>query len=88
VRQTAERAARADREATSQETIRGVVRSREQEAELTKQLTNHLINIGYRVLAVQLHPDKPGGSTKAMARLNKVKDMLKKAAGAVHEEIQ
>jgi hypothetical protein len=53
--------------------------SREREAKLIKQLAYQLIDIGYRVLATKLHPDKPGGSDEAMTRLNKVRRLLKEA---------
>ena len=36
-----------------------------------------LIDIGYRVLAKELHPDKIGGSREAMTRLNRVKERFK-----------
>ena len=52
--------------------------SREQESKLFRTLALQLIDIGYKVLAAKLHPDK-GGSQEAMARLNKVRDMLKKS---------
>ena len=41
-----------------------------------RQLALQLIDIGYKVLARTLHPDK-GGSRDAMARLNAVRDRLK-----------
>jgi hypothetical protein len=52
--------------------------SREHEAKLMKQLAHQLVDIGYRVLAARLHPDK-GGSHEAMARLNNVRRRLKEA---------
>jgi hypothetical protein len=51
---------------------------REKERRLMHQLAWQLIDIGYKVLATKLHPDK-GGSKQAMARLNRVRDELKAA---------
>jgi hypothetical protein len=51
---------------------------KEQEDKLQRQLAFKLIDIGYKVLATKLHPDK-GGSREAMARLNKVRDILRGA---------
>ena len=53
--------------------------NREKEDRLIRQLGIQLIDIGYKVLAAKLHPDKPGGSAEAMARLNKVRSLLKEA---------
>ncbi len=53
--------------------------SKRKERELVRELGLQLIKIGYRVLAAKLHPDKPGGSNEAMARLNKVKSILEGA---------
>jgi hypothetical protein len=52
--------------------------SREKESKLIHELGIKLIDIGYKVLATQLHPDR-GGSPDAMARLNRVRDRLKAA---------
>lgn len=52
--------------------------NREKEDRLLRQLGTQLIDIGYKVLAATLHPDK-GGSPEAMARLNKVRSILKDA---------
>jgi hypothetical protein len=52
---------------------------REREAKLIRQLGNQLIDIGYRVLASKLHPDRRDGSAEAMARLNRVRQILKGA---------
>jgi hypothetical protein len=49
---------------------------REKERETQRKLGLQLIEIGYKVLASQLHPDK-GGSDEAMIRLNNVRDRLK-----------
>ena len=49
---------------------------RVEEREAQKKLALQLIDIGYKVLARTLHPDK-GGSRDAMARLNAVRDRLK-----------
>jgi hypothetical protein len=48
------------------------------EAKLTHELAFKLIDIGYKVLATKLHPDR-GGSKDSMERLNRVRDQLKKA---------
>jgi hypothetical protein len=53
-------------------------KSREHEAKLTRELAHQLIDIGYRVLAAKLHPDK-GGSHQAMKRLNHVRQVLRRA---------
>jgi hypothetical protein len=64
---------RAKREA---ERIREAELTRQQEREAEQKLALRLIEIGYKVLAKELHPDK-GGSRDAMARLNRVRDRLK-----------
>lgn len=51
---------------------------REREQQLLRKLSHQLIDIGYKVLAAKLHPDK-GGSAEAMARLNKVRNLLKES---------
>lgn len=50
--------------------------TRQQEREADHQLALRLIDIGYKVLAKELHPDK-GGSRDAMQRLGRVRDRLK-----------
>jgi hypothetical protein len=52
--------------------------SRAKETKLIHALGHQLIDIGYKVLAAKLHPDK-GGSAEAMARLNRVRQILKGA---------
>jgi hypothetical protein len=47
-----------------------------EEREAQRVLALKVINIGYRALARELHPDK-GGSRDAMARLNAARDRLK-----------
>lgn len=47
---------------------------------LERELALQLIDIGYKVLAVKMHPDKSNGSHEAMRRLNKVRARLKEAA--------
>jgi hypothetical protein len=49
-----------------------------EEAKLTHELAFKLIDIGYKVLATKLHPDR-NGSKDSMERLNRVRDQLKKA---------
>jgi hypothetical protein len=56
--------------------------SREQEARLLRQLGYQLIDIGFKVLASKLHPDK-GGSAEAMARLNRVRARLREALSTI-----
>lgn len=51
--------------------------SRAEERDAERALANRLIDIGYKVLAKELHPDKVGGSRDAMKRLNSVRDKLK-----------
>ena len=41
-----------------------------------KPMLIELIKYGYRSLAIKYHPDKPGGSADAMAKLNNVRDIL------------
>jgi hypothetical protein len=52
---------------------------RQDERDAQRQLALQLIDIGYKVLARSLHPDK-GGSREAMSRLNTVRERLKQAA--------
>lgn len=52
---------------------------RQEEREAQRQLALQLIDIGYKVLARTLHPDK-GGSREAMSRLNAVRERLKQSA--------
>ena len=51
--------------------------SRQQERDAKLKLKLRIIDIGYKVLARELHPDKVGGSREAMARLNEARDELK-----------
>ena len=51
--------------------------TRQQEREAERKLALRLIDIGFKVLARELHPDKIGGDREAMARLNRVRDRLK-----------
>jgi len=69
------------REITSRVNMEAIVaheRSRVQEQRLQQALGRQLIDIGYKVLCTKLHPDK-GGSTEAMARLNRVRSRLRAA---------
>lgn len=52
--------------------------AKEQELRIVHQLAGQIIDIGYKVLAAKLHPDK-GGSEEAMQRLNRAKNLLKKS---------
>lgn len=53
--------------------------TRKQEREAQRELSLRIIDIGYKVLAKELHPDK-GGSRDMMARLNRARDHLKQMA--------
>ena len=53
--------------------------SKEKERQAEYQLALRLIEIGYKVLAKELHPDK-GGTKDSMARLGRVRDRLKSHA--------
>ncbi len=49
---------------------------RQAEQQRKQQLARKLIDIGFRVLAKELHPDKMGGNKEAMSRLNEVRKRL------------
>ena len=66
-------AERARREA---ERVRDEELTRQQERDEERKLAMRLIDIGYKVLAKELHPES-GGSRDAMSRLNRVRDRLK-----------
>jgi hypothetical protein len=53
--------------------------SRQQERDAERKLALRLIDIGFKVLSKELHPDK-GGSRDVMARLNRVRARLKESA--------
>ena len=55
------------------------VLTRYQEREAERKLAHRLIDIGFKVLAKELHPDKLQGDRDAMRRLNRVREILKKA---------
>lgn len=59
--------------------IREETLTRQQERDAERTLALRLIDIGYKVLAKELHPDK-GGSKDAMVRLSRVRDRLKNHA--------
>jgi hypothetical protein len=50
-----------------------------QEREAERKLAHRLIDIGFKVLAKELHPDKLHGDREAMRRLNRVREVLKGA---------
>jgi hypothetical protein len=52
------------------------IRKRHDEADQMREEAYQLVTAGYRVRALKLHPDRPGGSVEAMARLNKVRARL------------
>src|SRR6516165_10560619 len=54
--------------------IRQEEREKEKERQVMRALAKQIIDIGYRVLATKLHPDK-AGSQEAMARLNRVRNI-------------
>lgn len=66
----------ADRARRDMERIQQEDLTRRQEREAEAKLGLRLIDIGYKVLAKELHPDK-GGSRDAMQRLSRVRDRLK-----------
>ena len=53
--------------------------SRISEDRQLRELGMQLIDIGFKVLAAQFHPDKPSGSKEAMQRLNEVRRILREA---------
>lgn len=53
--------------------------AQDKERALQKKMALQIIQIGYKVLASKLHPDK-GGTREAMARLNTVRNRLKDCA--------
>jgi hypothetical protein len=53
--------------------------AREDEARLHRDLAYELIEIGFKAMAMRLHPDR-GGSKDAMRRLNRVREELNVAA--------
>jgi hypothetical protein len=57
------------------------VLSRAQEREAYKKLAVRLIDIGYKVLAKELHPDKMDGDKTAFQRLARIRDNLKHSLG-------
>jgi hypothetical protein len=54
-----------------------VMDGRAQEREAESKLGLRLIDIGYRTIAREMHPDQSGGSHAAMTRLNRARDRLK-----------
>ena len=65
--------------------LRAERRQQEKEERLNRQLALQLIEVGYKALATKLHPDKPGGSTEAMVRLNTVRAALRDAQQPVRK---
>ena len=53
--------------------------TRQQERDAEKKLALRLIDIGFKVLVKELHPDR-GGSKDAMSRLSRVRARLKEHA--------
>lgn len=51
-----------------------------QEREAQRQLSMRMIDVGYKALAKELHPDKEGGSSEAMSRLNRARHHQKQMA--------
>jgi hypothetical protein len=66
----------ADRARRDMERLQQEEMTRKQEREAEQKLGIRLIDIGYKVLAKELHPDS-GGSREAMQRLQRVRDHLK-----------
>jgi hypothetical protein len=52
--------------------------ARVKEAKLQQALRKQIIDAGYKAVATKLHPDKKGGSTVDMIRLNQLRDAMKK----------
>lgn len=69
----------AERARREQERLQEEEMTRRQEREAERALALKLIDIGFKVLAKELHPDK-GGSREAMARLSRVRDRLRNCA--------
>jgi hypothetical protein len=69
----------ADRARRDAERIQEQELTRQQERDAEHRLALRLIDIGYKVLAKELHPDA-GGSREAMQRLGRVRDRLKDCA--------
>jgi hypothetical protein len=65
-----------DRARREAERIRDETLTRQQERDAEQKLALRLIDIGFKVLVKELHPDK-GGSREVMSRLNRVRDRLK-----------
>lgn len=63
-----------DRETFAQER-----QARDEEVRLHRELATELVELGYRALAMRLHPDR-GGSKEAMVRLNRIHEELKSIA--------
>ena len=72
----------ADRARREMERIKEQELNRVQERAADQKLAMQLIEIGFKVLAKELHPDK-GGSRDAMARLNRVRNRLKDCASKI-----
>lgn len=51
----------------------------ESESELVQELAGKIIDTGFRILSVKMHPDKDGGSNEAMRRLNRARKLLQDA---------
>ena len=60
--------------------LRDAELTRRQERDAERKLAMRLIDIGYKVLAKELHPDKKGGSSAAFQRLKRVRDRLQQSA--------
>jgi hypothetical protein len=48
-----------------------------EEREAQRKVAHRLIDIGYKALAREFHPDRPHGDADTMARLNRLRDKLK-----------
>jgi hypothetical protein len=49
------------------------------EHEIVRKLGHEVINLGYKVLATKMHPDRPGGSTEAFQRLQPARRLVREA---------
>lgn len=52
--------------------------NKQTEQRLVRELAARIVEIGFKVLATKLHPDKRGGSREAMQRLTAARDLLKR----------
>ncbi len=71
-RRLADKARRAAKEGFKQER-----QDQHAETRLSRELLLETFDLGFRAMAMRLHPDKRGGSKEAMARLNRLRGEVK-----------